>query len=49
MSCNCGRGSAVAYRVTFDNGGEQDYATLSEAQHAGEASGATYTIKAVPK
>jgi len=49
MACNCGgRRAGVKYEVTFHGGTKQTYATLSEAQAAGNQTGETFTVKAVP-
>ena len=49
MGCNCGgKKSGVKYEVRFNDGRTQKYDTLTEAQAAGNQSGAPYTFKAVP-
>lgn len=48
MGCNCGGRSGVRYEVTFHDGSKQTYDSVSAAQAAGNATGQTYTFKAVP-
>lgn len=49
MACNCGgRKSGVKYEVKFHDGTSQKYDTLTLAQAAGNQTGQTFTVKAVP-
>lgn len=49
MACGCKGKTGIKYEVKFSNGAaSQTYDTLGEAQAAGNASGGSYTFKAVP-
>lgn len=49
MGCNCGKRAGVKYAVTLQDGTTlpTKYATVGEAQQAGNSTGQPYTFKAV--
>ena len=48
MACGCKGRVGIKYEVKFADNSTQTYDTLGEAQQAGNASGGSYTFKAVP-
>ena len=48
MGCNCGKKAGVKYEVTFADNTRQTYASVAEAQQAGNSTGQPFTFKAVP-